>query len=95
VLPFSGKGSVLNSGGWIRSVVEAGFECIQPMGAKTGLDLIEPGKAYGDRLAFMGNIDIRALETINPTRIEEEILPELAQIRKERIPYIFYSDHSI
>lgn len=75
--------------------IEAGFDCVQPMEAKTGMDLIELGKAYGDRIAFMGNIDIRALETNDPAKIEAEVLPKLKRIREARIPYIFHSDHSI
>ncbi len=94
-----GAAVILHTDGLISkhfdSFIEAGIDCVQPMEAKTGMDMFALANAYGDRIAFMGNIDIRALETNDHARIEKEILPKLERIRRERIPYIFHSDHSI
>jgi hypothetical protein len=43
----------------------------------------------------MGNIDIRAFEAKDRQAQEDEILPKLRLVRRNRIPYIFHSDHSI
>ena len=43
----------------------------------------------------MGNIDIRALETNDPAKVEAEIAPKLRELKRLRVPYIFHSDHSV
>ncbi len=90
---------ILHSCGDIRKAVplaiEAGFDCLQPMEAKAGCDVLEFAREYGNRIAYMGNIDIRALETNNPAGVEAEILPKLRELKRLRAPYIFHSDHSI
>ncbi len=78
----------------IPDLIEAGFDCLQPLEVKAGMDLIELKREYGDRLAFMGGIDVRNMAAPDPSAIEEEI--------REKIPfamkgggYIYHSDHSI
>jgi len=79
----------------MENIIAAGIDCVQPIEAKTGMDLATLGRKFGDRIAFMGNIDIRALETNDPSAVEAEIVPKLSTVRKNQIPYIFHSDHSI
>ena len=79
----------------IESIIEAGVDCIQAMEAKTGMNVVELAAQYKDKLCFMGNIDIRALESGNRDRIREECLSKLNGMRKLRAPYIYMSDHSI
>ena len=81
--------------GQLENVVAAGIDCVQPMEAKTGMDMIALAEAFRGRLAFMGNIDIRALETNDRQAVADEILPKLAAVRDNRIPYIFHTDHSV
>ena len=81
--------------GQLENIIEAGIDCIQPLEAKTGMDIVELGKKFGDRIAFMGNIDIRALETNEHAKIREEVISKLDSIRENKIPYIFHTDHSI
>ena len=43
------------------------------MNGNRSIILIELKKQYGDKLAFMGGIDVRAMRAEDPAVIEEEI----------------------
>lgn len=75
-------------------LVEAGIDCIQPLEAKANMDVRELKGEYGDRLAFMGNIDVRKMADADPRVIEEEIRTKF-EIAKEGGGYIYHSDHSV
>ncbi|MCK4324169.1 MAG: hypothetical protein KAW89_06530 [Armatimonadetes bacterium] len=90
---------ILHTCGDIRKavpmIIEAGFDCLQPMEAKAGNDVVEFANEYGDELSYMGNIDVTVLNTNDRQRVREEIVRKLEAMRQMRIPYIFHSDHSI
>lgn len=78
----------------IPHLIDAGFDCLQPLEVKAGMDVVELKEKYGDKLSFMGGIDARAMADPDPSKIEEEI--------KRKIPaakvgggYIYHSDHSV
>lgn len=79
----------------IDSIIEAGVDCIQAIEAKTGINVVNLAEQYKDKLCFMGNIDIRALETGDQQKICEECLGKLNRMKRMRAPYIYMSDHSI
>lgn len=79
----------------IESIIDSGVDCIQAMEAKTGMDVLDLARSYGDTLCFMGNIDIRVLETGDRGLIEKECVRKLEGMKALRSPYIFMSDHSI
>ncbi len=79
----------------LDSIVEAGVDCIQALEAKTGMNVAKLAEQYKDKLCFMGNIDIRALESGDRDRIREECLGKLNGMKALRAPYIYMSDHSI
>ena len=79
----------------IDSIVEAGVDCIQAMEAKTGMDVVKLAEQYKDKLCFMGNIDIRELESGDRDRIKTECLGKLNGMKALRAPYVYMSDHSI
>ena len=78
----------------IPDLIEIGLDCLQPLEVKAGMDLIELKKKYGDRLAFMGGIDVRAMAHPDPRVIEEEISTKIP-FAKEGGGYIYHSDHSV
>ena len=78
----------------IPSLIEAGFDCLQPLEVKAGMDLMELKERYGDRMSFMGGIDVRAMAHPDPKVIEEEIRTKLPAAKKGG-GYIYHSDHSI
>ncbi|MCC6446463.1 MAG: hypothetical protein IT210_23800 [Armatimonadetes bacterium] len=80
--------------GLIPDLIEAGFTCLQPLEVKAGMDLIELKKQYGDRLAYMGGIDVRKMAHPDPAVIEEEIASKIVCAKQEG-GYIYHSDHSV
>ena len=76
----------------IPDLIEIGLDCLQPLEVKAGMDLIELKKKYGDRLSFMGGIDVRLMK--DERAIEEEIKTKFA-VAKEGGGYIYHSDHSV
>ena len=96
----NGMKTLLHSCGNVKPLlphlIEAGLDCIQPLEVKAGMDLIELKKLYGDKLAFMGGIDVRKMvgASKDSTAIEEEIKTKFA-VAKKGGGYIYHSDHSI
>ncbi len=78
----------------IPLLIEAGIRCLQPLEAKAGLDLRKLKAEYRDRLAFMGNIDVRVMGTGEGKLIEEEVKSKLL-VAKKGGGYIYHSDHSV
>jgi len=78
----------------IPYLIQAGLTCLQPLEVKAGMDLAKLKEEYGDRLAFMGGIDVRAIADPDPRAIEEEIRAKF-EVAKRGGGYIYHSDHSI
>ena len=78
----------------IPSLLEAGIDCLQPLEAKANVDMRELKPLYGDRLCFMGNIDIMKLITNDMEIIEAEVAAKIPLAMKGG-GYIYHSDHSI
>lgn len=79
----------------LPAIVESGVDCIQALEAKTGMDVVELAHEWKDHLCFFGNLDIRAFESGDRTRIDAEIDSKIGGMRRARAPYIIASDHSI
>ncbi len=78
----------------VPQLIEAGFDCLQPLESKAGMDLIQLKKDFGERLCFMGGIDARAMSHPDPSVIEEEIRTKIPFAMKGG-GYIYHSDHSV
>ncbi len=97
---FHGEGLpvILHSCGCVKELIprfiEDGLDCLQPLEQKAGMDLVELKREFGDKLAFMGGIDVRAMADPNPAVIEEEIATKIP-IAKQGGGYIYHSDHSV
>lgn len=95
-----GKGIkvILHSCGGVRPLVpyfiEAGFDCLNPLEVKSGMNLVELKQNFGEKLAFWGGIDVRAMAHHNPAVIEEEIKTKVT-VAKKNGGYIYHSDHSV
>jgi uroporphyrinogen-III decarboxylase len=74
-------------------MVEMGLDAYNPLEAKSGLDVVELKKMYSNRLAFVGNIDVRALATNDRAAIKREVLYKLRAAQGGG--YVAQSDHSI
>jgi len=78
----------------IPRLIEAGYACLQPLEVKAGMDLVALKKSYGEVLAFMGGIDVRAMGDPNPAAIEHEIATKIP-VAMAGGGYIYHSDHSV
>ncbi|MCL2648239.1 MAG: hypothetical protein FWD61_14715 [Phycisphaerales bacterium] len=74
--------------------LEAGFDCLQPLECKAGMDIRKLCPKYGDKMAFFGNIDVMAMKDNNLAVIEHEIASKFAAGMKTNA-YIYHSDHSV
>ena len=83
-----------NINGVLDDYVAAGFDCLQPLEAKAGMDIRNLCPQYGDRLATFGNIDVMLLGTNDRDRIEHEIASKLAAGMATK-GYAYHSDHSV
>lgn len=79
----------------LPAIIDSGVDCIQTLEAKTGMNVVDLAREYGNKVTFMGNIDITVLETNNRDLIKEEVLSKLNAMREMQVPYVFMSDHSI
>ncbi len=93
-----GKPMLLHSCGYVAEyiplIIEAGYDVLQPLEVKAGMDLVGLKEQYGDQLAFMGGIDVRAMADPDPRVIEEEIASKIP-IAMKGGGYIYHSDHSV
>ena len=89
---------ILHSCGNVREfiplLIEAGLTCLQPLEVKAGMDLVALKRDYGDRLAFMGGIDVRAMAHPDPAVIEHEISTKIP-VARDGGGYIYHADHSV
>ena len=78
----------------LEDLIDAGVAAINPLENSAGMDLRELAPAWGDRLGFIGNIDVKILLTNDRDAVLEEVRTKM----KAAMPYngyIYHSDHSI
>jgi uroporphyrinogen decarboxylase len=78
----------------VPGMIEAGVDCLQVIEVKAGMDLLRLYRDFGDRLSFMGGIDVRVLYTNNKAEIEGELAAKRPVV-KGHYGYVLHSDHSI
>ena len=74
--------------------IESGFDVLNPLEIKAGMDIYKLKRDFGDVLCLWGGIDVRAIANPDPAVIEKEI-SEKVTMAKRGGGYIFASDHSI
>jgi uroporphyrinogen decarboxylase len=75
-------------------MLEAGIDCLQVIEVKAGMDLVRLYQNYGERLSFMGGIDVRALYNNDREEIDRELEAKIPLV-KDGFGYVLHSDHSI
>jgi uroporphyrinogen decarboxylase len=78
----------------VPGLMESGMDCLQVIEVKAGMDLLRLYKQYGERLSFMGGIDVRELYTNDLNRVEAELQRRLPAVLPG-FGYCLHSDHSI
>ena len=89
---------IMHSCGFVEpllpDMIDAGIDCLQVIEIKAGMDLLKLHKLYGDRISFMGGIDVRTLYT-NDSQVVLEELEKKIPLVKQGYNYVLHSDHSI
>ncbi len=78
----------------VPGMIESGIDCLQVIEVKAGMDLLELYREFGDRLSFMGGMDVRVLYTNDKAAIDRELAAKIPMV-KGRFGYVLHSDHSI
>ncbi|MDR1042747.1 MAG: hypothetical protein LBL54_02455 [Clostridiales Family XIII bacterium] len=76
-----------------KDFIEIGLDGYNPLEVKSKLDAVKLKPQFGDRLTFVGNIDVRELESGDRKRIKREVLYKLQTAMGGG--YIIQSDHSV
>ena len=77
-------------------IVEAGFDGLNPMERKAkDNDPFAFAEAYGDKLAFVGGLDTRVLETNDRDIIRREVKDYVEGMEARGARLVFATDHSI
>lgn len=89
---------IMHSCGYIEpllpSMIDAGIDCLQVIEIKAGMDLLKLHALYGDKISFMGGIDVRTLYSNDKEIIDKELLAKIPTVKKG-LNYMLHSDHSI
>ena len=89
---------IMHSCGFIEPLlphmIEAGIDCLQVIEIKAGMDLLKLHKLYGDKICFMGGIDVRTLYSNDRDIIDKELEAKIPVV-KQGYNYMIHSDHSI
>lgn len=78
----------------IPGMIEAGIDCLQVIEVKAGMDLLKLYRDFGERLSFMGGIDVRVLYSNDKTKVDAELESKVPVV-KGHYGYMLHSDHSI
>ena len=76
-------------------IVGAGFDALNPMEVKAGNDIFAFAEKYGDKLAFVGGLDARVLESGDRGAIRREVARFIDGLKARGARFLFASDHSL
>jgi hypothetical protein len=76
-------------------IVEAGFDILNPLENKAGCDPLKLAEQYGDKLAFIGGLDARVLESGDRGLIRRRVIELVEGMKLRGARYVFGSDHSL
>jgi uroporphyrinogen decarboxylase len=89
---------VLHCDGYVEALlpllIEAGIDCLQPIEVKSGMDLLRIKRSFGERIALIGGMDERVLETNDLQVVETELRCKLPGVMAGS-GYILQVDHSV
>jgi uroporphyrinogen decarboxylase len=77
----------------IPSLIEAGVNILQPIEIKAGMDLLRIKKAYGDKLALVGGMNVLTLLSNDLAQVRQELESKLPGVMQGS-GYILQVDHS-
>jgi len=87
---FHSDGNILEL---LPDIIEAGFDCINPVEVGAQMDLVYLKQKYGDKIAFWGGIDTKIYSLNDPIMLEDEIKTKF-EIAKKGGGYIYGCDQN-
>jgi uroporphyrinogen decarboxylase len=78
----------------LPALLEAGIDCLQPIETKAGMDLVKLKREVGERIALIGGMDVRALETNDTAAVDAELERKLPAAMAGS-GYVLQVDHSV
>ena len=78
----------------VPSLIEAGIDCLQPLEVKAGMDLLRLKRDFGARIALIGGMDERVLETNDLAAVRRELESKLPAAMAGS-GYVLQVDHSV
>lgn len=89
---------ILHSCGFVEpllpGLIEAGINCLEAMEVKAGMELVHLHSLYGDKISFMGGLDVRVLCTNDRLQIDHLLQSTLPKVM-QGYNYIVQTDHSV
>jgi len=89
---------IMHSCGFIEpllpAMIEAGIDALQAIEVKAGMDVVKLYREYGERLSFMGGLDVRVLYS-NDLQAVDNMLTDIIPVVKQGNGFCLFSDHSI
>lgn len=89
---------IMHSCGYVEpllpGMIAAGIDCLQVIEAKAGMDVLKLYHQFGERLSFMGGIDVRVLYNNDRAEIDRELEAKIPVVKGQH-GYVLHSDHSI
>jgi uroporphyrinogen decarboxylase len=79
----------------VPDLIAAGFDCLQALEVKAGVDLEQLVREYGSDVCFMGGVDVRTFFAADESEMEREVSRKLQVGMSNPRGYVFHSDHSI
>jgi uroporphyrinogen decarboxylase len=76
-------------------IVAAGFDALHPCEVKAGCDILRFAEQYGDKLAFIGGLDVRVLESHDRGHIHREVVRLIGGMKERGARFLFGTDHSV
>jgi uroporphyrinogen decarboxylase len=76
-------------------IIDVGFDGLNPMEVKAGNDPLRIAENYGDRIALVGGLDARVLESGDRDLIRKEVTNLVKGMKERGARFVFASDHSL
>jgi len=76
-------------------IVDAGFDALNPMEVKAGNRIFEFVEQWGDRLAFVGGLDARILESGDREVTRKGVTDFIQGMKARGARFVYASDHSL
>jgi uroporphyrinogen decarboxylase len=76
-------------------ITKVGFDALNPMEVKAGCDIFKFAEQYGDKLLFIGGLDVRIFETNDKNLIKKKTIELVEGMKQRGAGFLFGSDHSV